>query len=178
MSERWNPVYGNAWYEVSDLGRVRSVSRELTKSDGRMMRVIGRPISQRVNADGYLSCWLSCWLADGRTGRTCRVHTLVLEAFVGPRASCEMQCRHLDGDRLNNRATNLAWGTCAENAADRITHGTMPAGETHVRSKLTADAVMLIRADPERSSRSLAAEFGVSHVTINRVRRNETWRNL
>lgn len=51
------------------------------------------------------------------------VHVLVLEAFDKPRPP-GMVGRHLDGDKLNNHISNLAWGTPAENTADSRRHGT------------------------------------------------------
>jgi hypothetical protein len=49
------------------------------------------------------------------------VHRLILETFVGPRPPGK-QCRHLNGDSLDNRLENLAWGTFHENFADRLAH--------------------------------------------------------
>lgn len=50
-----------------------------------------------------------------------QVHKLVLLAFVGPKPE-GMQCRHLDGNKVNNHISNLVWGTASENALDRIRH--------------------------------------------------------
>jgi hypothetical protein len=54
-----------------------------------------------------------------------------------------MQCRHLDGNRSNNRLDNLAWGTPLENGADKARHGTAK-GERNGRAKLTAAKVRRI----------------------------------
>jgi hypothetical protein len=51
------------------------------------------------------------------------LHHLVLEAFVGPRPP-GMQCRHINGDSLDNRLENLAWGTASEDNYDRVRNGT------------------------------------------------------
>lgn len=51
------------------------------------------------------------------------VHQLILEAFVGQRPDGR-ECRHLDGNPLNNCASNLCWGTHKENQQDRAVHGT------------------------------------------------------
>jgi hypothetical protein len=51
-----------------------------------------------------------------------RVHQLVAEAFHGSRPD-GLVIRHLDGDKMNNRATNLRYGTSSENAQDRLEHG-------------------------------------------------------
>ncbi len=46
-----------------------------------------------------------------------RVHTLVLEAFVGRRPKGHVVCHFPDPDPHNNRLENLQWGTHAENLA-------------------------------------------------------------
>ncbi len=50
-----------------------------------------------------------------------QIHRSLLETFIGP---CPegMECRHLDGDPLNNNLGNLKWGTRYENMQDKIIH--------------------------------------------------------
>ncbi len=62
------------------------------------------------------------------------VHTLVCEAFHGPRPSRKHQVRHLNGLRTDPRSANLSWGTPAENARDRQLHGTEKAAENGRKS--------------------------------------------
>lgn len=50
------------------------------------------------------------------------VHAVILTTFEGPRLE-GYECRHLDGNPLNNCLDNLRWGTPAENGEDRILHG-------------------------------------------------------
>jgi hypothetical protein len=47
----------------------------------------------------------------------------VAEAFHGPRP-VGLEVRHLDGDSLNNAASNLRYGTRTENLLDAVEHGT------------------------------------------------------
>lgn len=54
-----------------------------------------------------------------------KVHSLVAAAFHGTRP-VELQIRHLNGDRLDNRPENLAYGTGSENSYDAIMHGVHP----------------------------------------------------
>jgi hypothetical protein len=53
------------------------------------------------------------------------VHSLVAEAFIGPRP-IGLEVRHLDGDSTNNAVDNLRYGTHAENMQDRVKHGRDP----------------------------------------------------
>jgi hypothetical protein len=65
------------------------------------------------------------------TRKRLKVHTLIAKTFLGPRPSPAHEVRHLDGDRSNAAATNLAWGTRADNAADRTAHGRTSHGPSH-----------------------------------------------
>lgn len=51
------------------------------------------------------------------------VHSLVAEAFLGPRPEGQ-EVRHLDGNGMNNDVSNLVYGTRQQNQRDRVEHGT------------------------------------------------------
>lgn len=55
--------------------------------------------------------------------RSRKVATLVAEAFIGPRPPGTV-VRHDDGDHTNDAASNLIYGTVAENVKDTVRHGT------------------------------------------------------
>jgi hypothetical protein len=117
--ERWLPVPD--WedlYEVSDLGRVRSLPRI---TGGQWRNRPGQVLKPYDRAKGYKEVSLM------RGGRACKrkVHLLVLAAFVGPRPT-GLQTRHLDGNPANNKLGNLIYGTPSENNHDRVRHGTHP----------------------------------------------------
>lgn len=107
-------------YEVSRDGRVVSTGSNWRGYGSRELR-------QRLNASGYPSVRL---VVDGKR-RHLPVHKLVALSHLPPRPSELHEVRHLDGNRLNNSADNLAWGTRKENAADRDSHGTTSRGEAH-----------------------------------------------
>lgn len=114
--ERWLPVVGHEdAYEVSDLGRTRSLSRTIMRSDGRPQALRGQLLKGTPNTSGHLQVSLS-----GRKDRP--IHTLVMEAFVGPRPE-GLEVRHLDGEHRNNQLSNLAYGTHLENMQDGSRHG-------------------------------------------------------
>lgn len=101
-AEEWRPVVGAPDYEVSSLGRVRSLKFG-------KVRVL-RPC---VNAYGYHNYTLS---VDKRPMYT-TAHVLVMAAFVGPRPA-GLVIRHLDDDKDNNTLGNLRYGTQLENLID------------------------------------------------------------
>jgi hypothetical protein len=167
ISEVWRSVVGHPNYQVSNLGRVRSMKfREATRLEPKILK-------QTVNPDtGYLM------LSLGRRTKTA-AHTLVCEAFHGPCPDGH-ECAHGDGVRANNRADNLAWKTPADNRQDKLRHGTWANGERIAQHKLTAKQVMEIRGrDPAMfNMHHVAAEFSVSVPTIHRVWHGHTWRHL
>jgi hypothetical protein len=111
-----------------------------------------------------------------RTYETPNVHRLVCEAFHGPPPTPGHQAAHNNGNKLDNRASNLRWATIAENNAYRLKHGTYDTGENHKRARLTWAKVKDIRRRyPEESVRKLAAWAGVSEHAVMCVVRQYTW---
>lgn len=108
---QFTPIPGWPDYAASSDGRIWAV--------GTNWRGYGaRELAAHPDRHGYLGVRLT---SSGRRTKF-KVHRLICETFHGPRPEGR-QARHLDGDKLNNRAENLAWGTVAENAADRTAHG-------------------------------------------------------
>ena len=106
----WLPIPAFPGYSISSLGQVRHQSRDLKPQP----------------RGGYLRVRLVA--PDGK--RVWRpVHTLVLEAFVGPRPSPKHHGAHTpDNDRSRNSVDNLAWKLPSENEADKRACGTAPRG--------------------------------------------------
>lgn len=107
------------------------------------------------------------------------IHGLVAEAFHGPRPE-GMEVRHLDGNRLNNDATNLRWGTRSQNMRDKERHGTAPRGERHPQAKLTEHDVREIRSmrDAGASLPQIMRRFNISRMTAWRVAARKLWSHV
>ena len=119
-TEQWRPVLGyEGLYEVSDHGRVRSVTRVVTRRNGRAHTVTGNLRKQADMPKGHKRVTL---VRDGAY-KTHTVHSLVLTAFDRPRRDGEV-ARHLNGTPDDNRIGNLKWGTGSENQYDAVQHGT------------------------------------------------------
>ena len=118
-------------------------------------------------------------LQGGGRSRHVAVHRLVLETFVG-QCPPGQQCRHADGNASNNRRSNLSWGTCLENHADKVRHGTSDKGEQNGRAKLTDSQVIEIRAlrASGAKERDLMKRFGVGRSVLQRVYHRKSWKHI
>lgn len=135
--EKWRSIEGyEGYYEVSNLGRVRSLERTL--ADGRIRK--GKVLhGSRKTDTGRLKVSLS---RDGRVA-TAMIHRLVAMAFLGVPPDGRGLVLHSDGDHLNNRSSNLRWGTYADNVQDSLEHG------THRNQYTTAAEVLALRRQIE-----------------------------
>ena len=112
--EQWLPIPGyESFYEVSNVGRVRSFTRQCW--NGKVFRTQpGRLLKIHVDKHGYEHLILN---AGAGTIRNHFVHRLVANVFVAhPDDQAAIEVNHLDGNKRNNRATNLEWATRKENA--------------------------------------------------------------
>jgi len=109
------------------------------------------------------------------------VHKLVAWVFLGHPPTSNHEVCHKNGDKKDNRVTNLKWGTRKENAADREKHGQTYRGKRHHKAKLNPQKVAEIRWARETLGTSyvdLAKEYGVSPVTIRYAALGKTWREV
>lgn len=170
MQETWKPLRESSWYDVSDLGRVRSW-RSRKRGQRRAVPTI---LKQH---EGPWGVFVTVRLVDNdRRTSSFAVAPLVAEAFIGPRPSGHV-CRHLNDDRWDHRVSNLAWGTVADNSADARRNGKAALGLRHGCTKLTIMQVERIRAITKRGEAvRLANEFGVSQGLISMIRRGRVWK--
>ncbi len=105
------PISGyEGYYAVTDEGIVYSIQRKIEFGSGRTRQVIGKTLSQQKNSDGYFTVTLS--KNDVRSKKY--VHRLVAEAFIENPGNLP-EVNHLDGNKQNNNAHNLAWVTHQQN---------------------------------------------------------------
>jgi hypothetical protein len=168
------PIAGADGYFVSRDGHVfstRTTQRHVSLATPTRMK-------HTINRGGYRQLNLRLRLSDGsRRTISVRVHKLVALAYIGPPPTPGSEVRHRNGDRSNNDADNLLWGSRADNAADMVAHGQSLRGEKHHSAKLSTTDVHRIRSmlrDGE-TQEHVAHTFGVSQVLISLIKRGRAW---
>lgn len=109
--EVWRDIKGfEGRYQVSNLGRVKSLARRMVVKD-RILKPFG-------NNKGYKCVHL--WNIQYKEPL---VHRLVAEAFI-PNPSNKKEVNHKDGNPLNNKVENLEWVSHRENMlhSHRVLH--------------------------------------------------------
>lgn len=152
---RKGSLYGLADYDITEDGLV------INKHNGRIVK-------PQKNGKGYLRVHID--------GKMQFVHRLVAEKYV-PNPENKAQVNHIDGNKLNNSASNLEWATNRENRDHAVTNGLHVVGEKCPYAKLTRLDVDFIRRHIELSSEKCAEIFKVSASHINSIRRNDWWKN-
>lgn len=125
-------------------------------------------LSPALNGSGYLMVSLE--------GKSINLHRLVAQHFlVGYLKGLEVN--HIDGNKLNNKSTNLEWVTRSENIKHAFrTNLKCYSRSFNPRSKLTEENINYIRSVyPNKSQALLAKELKVHFTTINAVIKNRNW---
>jgi len=144
--EQWLPVVGLEWVaEVSSLGNVRTVDRIVQRRNGTTYTVRGRPRRPSFT-HGYAQVPFK---VNGEQVQR-YVHTMVLEAFVGPRPEGQ-EARHGVAGQSDNSVGNLSWGTHSDNNRDQVRDGTHHlASRTHCLRRHRLVAPNLASDGPHR----------------------------
>jgi hypothetical protein len=171
--EIWKAIPGfEGRYEISNLGRVKSLPRSGTKGGIRKLR------SNQV----YLRVYF-----HGTKGMASMVekyiHRLVAEAFV-PNPEDKPEVNHKNGIKSQNNAENLEWVTKSEN----ILHSYRVLGRKPVkcrgsksgRAKLTEQQIPEIRRFLKLgfTNARIGSMFGVSENTISFIKNRKSWTHV
>jgi hypothetical protein len=121
--EIWKPIKDyEGLYEVSNLGRVKSLNYNRTKKEG-MLKLF-------EDKDGYLMVNLS----KDKITYQFKIHRLVAETFI-PNPENKPCVDHINTIKNDNRVENLRWVSCKENSNNELTkkhiNESLPRGENH-----------------------------------------------
>jgi len=134
--EIWKDIKGyEGLYQVSNLGRVKSLQRYVTHNFGGKKIVRERILKQIINGSGY---YLVCLHILGKQ-KNHHIHRLLSDHFI-PNPDNKPQVNHIDGNKLNNNIKNLEWATSSENTQHAIDNGLLKSkGADNHKARLVLD---------------------------------------
>lgn len=116
--ELWKSVFGfDGIYEVSNLGRIRSLDRTIYPKRGKPYFVKGSVLKPQKRLDYSGVC-----LSNGKPYRVKLLHRIVAMAWI-PNPENKPQVNHKNGNKRDNRVENLEWCTVSENSIHAIRTG-------------------------------------------------------
>ena len=176
MSEEeiWKPVVGyEGCYEVSNLGRVRSLDREVRGESNSVCLRKGRILKPGATW-GYLYVTLC---SEGKV-KHCRVHRLVLAAFRG---ESELDVNHINHVKADNRLENLEYVTVKENISHMVKANRQACGEKIGIAKLDEEAIQRMRelySEGWLTYEDLSIIFKVAESTVSQIINRKTWKHV
>lgn len=177
--EIWKDIKGyEGLYQVSNMGNIRSLDREIyNKSNRSYCFTKGRVLKGNSRKNWYKQVRL---YNNEHKAKTHLVHRLVAEYFV-PKVEGKEFVNHIDGNKENAIYTNLEWVTAKENSIHAIKTGLTPIGQNSTSAKLNDQQVMEIRSKistGKYSCMTVAKEYGISDSTVEKIVDGRLWKHL
>lgn len=174
--ENWREIPGfEGYYEVSDIGRVKSVERSFIDKNGKKTRYPSKIL--RVGS-GKTSPYLATNLSMDNVVKKYLVHRLVAMSFLSNwKSDCEVN--HIDGNVYNNNINNLEMCTRKENFQHSIDKKLKnDSGQFSSNAKLSNIDAERIRKlnDLGVTQKDLGTVFNVCKQTINNIVNLTTYR--
>ena len=165
--EEWKDIEGI--YQISDLGRVKVLTRSL-KHRREGFVAIRKPKIKKpyLNINGYF--YIN--LIGIRFSKRMSLHRLVALHFI-PNPSRKREVNHKDGDKTNNIKSNLEWNTPVEN-----TQNTFFVGHPSKRVKLSFGEAYKIKElynSSDLSYSKIGEMYGVNKSAIRDIIKNKSW---
>lgn len=169
MEEIWKDIAGyEGLYQVSNLGRVRSLDRTIQYFRQGVLNIAhrkGKLMKQNYTSDGYFMIYLR----KDNIDKYYAVHRLVAQAFI-PNPDNLPYVNHKDEVKDNNCVDNLEWcthtyncnyGTAIERMRQKVTgkpknwsiQGKKRLSESHKRENLSKETLMKMSASQSGKTR-------------------------
>lgn len=162
MIEEWRDIEGyEGLYQVSNLGRVKSLERVIIRANNRAMPYKEQILKNRKTSNGYL--YVS--LYKNKQCKNHSIHRLVAQSFIENPNNYE-EINHIDENKTNNNVVNLEWCTRKQNMA----HGNCRQRIIESNSK----PIYCLELDKfYKSATECARELNIDHTGIGHVLRKD-----
>jgi len=166
--EIWKDIQGyEGRYQISNLGKVKSLSRYNSRSE-RIMK---------SHTSDYTRVRLTI-----TKGKMFLVHRLVAIAFI-PNPKNKPKINHKNGIKTDNRAENLEWVTQKENCMHASRMGLLKPmrGSDNRNSYLTEETILEIRSKYvpfKYTQRRLSIEYNIPFGTIQAITQRLIWKHI
>lgn len=185
MEEIWKDIVGfERMYQVSNLGRVKSMGKIIYKSNGVRQTFSERILKPGRGSHGYYGVALY----NKGMGETHLIHRLIADAFI-PNPDNKPMINHIDSDKTNNSISNLEWvngkensnhasvrGRMRRNHNQRINYRLSKIGELNPMSKLSnADVKNIKRLIPFMKQKDIANIYNINATVISNIKNNKRW---
>jgi hypothetical protein len=169
--EEWKDVVGfEGLYQVSNLGRVKSLPRTNICVNGKPLTTRGMILKNTKNHRGYYE--VNLFKRNDRKHKC--IHVLLAETFI-PNPDNLPLVLHKNDIKLDNRIENLYWGNHNDNMKDRLSNGKHGSGN----AVLTVEKVKEIKSlIPFKTQFEIARMFKISHTTVGDIKRGKTWKTV
>ena len=181
MQETWKDIKGyEGLYQVSNLGKIKSLKKEVNFYSGLYKEVKKRKYKERIiNLKKTNRGYTNITLYKNGIRKHFNVHRLVADTFIlNPNNLSEVN--HKDGNKENNSINNLEWVTNMENMQHAIRNNLTRKvhGEEVGGVKLTERDVLQICELLKSGTDSLAQigkKYNVSKHCIFDIKRKKSW---
>ena len=171
--EVWKKVEGFKGYEISNLGRVKSLQRYVDNHSGFKKLLKEKYLKNHISKTGY--CIVD--LKENNKRKTFKVHRLIAIHFIEKIEGKEF-VNHIDGNKLNNEISNLEWCCIAENNKHARETGLVDQnGYKSNKASFTKEQALFIK-ESNKSIKELSIYFNVSFSTIYRIKKQITYKNI
>lgn len=177
--EIWKDIAGyEGLYQVSDLGRVKSLDRICWNGKVNFVRK-SKIIKDFKNKKGYHTVSLN----KGKSPKSYYLHRLVAIAFI-PNPENKPEVNHKKGNKSDNRVCAIEWSTYSENNQHSYDVGLKkkPKGILSLRAKFTESQVLAIRRlhriYPNLNKAKLARRFNVCESAIHNIISRKNWNHI
>lgn len=172
--EIWKDIKGyEDLYEVSNLGRVKSLEKEIWNGKGYYIK---KEYYKKITFCAPVPYGQLNLNKNGKQ-KMHYIHRLVAQAFI-PNPENKKEVNHKDGNKSNNLSENLEWVTRLENIEHSINVlGNRQDGRFNNNTKLNEFDIKKIRKD-KRKHAEIANQYNVSRTCITMIKNYKNWQHI